>query len=289
MRSIVAWLVVCVGAVSSVRATEVMQWDRLPLPVSLLVDQERVVFIDRPVRVGLPAPLAQSLRVQSAGGALYLRANAPFEPIRIQLQDTQTGALILLDVSARPAGADQRSLEPLRIVDANTVHTDDRPALAPSQARRPVEGTNRPSATPVPVVLTRYAAQSLYAPLRTIEAVQGITRVPIRADLALDSLLPSLPVQAHALIAWRLENDWVTAIKLRNRAPYWITFDPRALQGDFVAATFQHANVGPAGQPADTTVLYVVTRGHGIAEALLPAIAPVDPAATMPSSQTHAQ
>src|SRR3546814_11374133 len=86
----------------------------------------------------------------------------------------------------------------------------------------------------------------------------------------LDTLLPTLPVHARALAAWRLEDQWVTAVRLTNTSARWLDLDPRALQGNFVAATFQHPNLGPAGTPSDTTVLYLVTRGHGLAASPLP-------------------
>ncbi|MBF3253153.1 DUF3438 family protein, partial [Pseudomonas aeruginosa] len=74
-------------------AVEILRWERLPLAVPLRVGQERIVFIDRNVRVGVPAGVGERLRVQSAGGAVYLRASAPIEPTRLQLQDADTGAL----------------------------------------------------------------------------------------------------------------------------------------------------------------------------------------------------
>ena len=36
----------------------------------------------------------------------------------------------------------------------------------------------------------------------------GIGRVNLRRNLALDTLLPTLPVRAQALAAWRLEDQW---------------------------------------------------------------------------------
>jgi integrating conjugative element protein (TIGR03749 family) len=118
--------------------------------------------------------------------------------------------------------------------------------------------------------LTRYAAQNLYAP-RTVEPVAGIGRVNLRRDLALDTLLPTLPVHARALAAWRLEDQWVTAVRSPTPPARWLDLDPRALQGDFLAATFQHPNWGrPArrrhhgGLPGHP--------GHGLAESLLPAL-----------------
>src|SRR3546814_8802220 len=91
--------------------------------------------------------------------------------------------------------------------------------------------------------------------------------------------MPTLPVRAVALASWRLEDQWITAVRLTNSSGGWITLDPRVLQGDFLTATFQHEALGPRGTPEDTTVLYLVTRGHGLAPSLLPAINRFAPAA----------
>lgn len=258
-------------------AVEIRRWERLPLPVSLLVGQERVVFIDRNVRVGVPASLGDRLRVQSAGGAIYLKASGPFEAGRIQLQDADSGALILLDVSATAAKDGQIPLEPLRIVEESSATIEDASSHATKTETNPSS-----AATPVPVVLTRYAAQSLYAPLRTVEPVAGIAPVNMRMALPLDTLMPSAPLRASVMAAWRLDNHWVTAVRVTNVSKAWLSLDPRVLQGDFVAATFQHPDVGPTGTPSDTTVLYLVTRGHGLAESLLPRISRIDAAQNLP-------
>ena len=264
-------------------ALEILRWERLPLVLPLVVGHERVVFIDRDVRVGVPAALGERLRVQSAGGALYLRASEPIEPTRLQLQDADTGALILLDISAQPGEA---PLEPVRIVESEGPANRYGDTGEQVSAELPAAETERQSTreTPIPVVLTRYAAQNLYAPLRTIEEVTGIARENLSPDLKLDTLLPTLPVRATALAAWRLEDHWVTAIQLTNTSDRWIDLDPRALQGDFAAATFQHPDLGPAGDSLDTTVAYVVTRGHGLLHSLLPAISPIDASLNLPTS-----
>lgn len=275
-------------ALSPAHAVEILRWERLPLAVPLVVGQERVVFIDRNMRVGVPPSAGESLRVQSAGGAIYLRASQPLAPTRLQLQDVDSGALILLDIAAEPAKAGQAALEPVRIVEGDAAPVrygepansaakadDDEPrdaAAAPARRRE----------TPVPVVLTRYAAQNLYAPLRTVEPVSGVGRVNLRQELALDTLMPTLPVRARALAAWRLEDQWVTAVRLTNTTAHGLSLDPRTLQGDFVAATFQHASLGPAGHSTDTTVVYLVTRGHGLAESLLPKVTRIDAITNLP-------
>ena len=280
-----AGLLLCLALVPAAHAIEILRWERLPLAVPLVVGQERVVFIERNVRIGVPAGVGEQLRVQSAGGAIYLRANAPIAPTRLQLQDVESGALILLDIAAEPAKAGQPALEPVRIVESDVPTTrygePAKPAATTDDdAQRTAVTAKR--ATPVAVVLTRYAAQNLYAPLRTVEPVPGIGRVNLRRTLELSTLLPTLPVRAQALAAWRLEDQWVTAVKLTNTAARGLDLDPRALQGNFVAATFQHPNLGPAGTPSDTTVLYLVTRGHGLAESLLPALSPIDATVNLP-------
>lgn len=247
-------------------AEEVVHWQRLPLRVPLIVGQERVLFVDRNVRVGMPSSGAEELRVQSAGGAVYLLAGAALPATRIELQDVDTGSLILLDVSAEAARQGQAPLQPLRIASAAQA-ADKQAHSAPSTKAAPA-----PAATPLPVVLTRYAAQSLYAPLRTVDAVPGIVAAPIARTTPLETLLPTQSVRAEAMAAWRLADLWVTAVRLTNTSARPVPLDPRALQGDFVAATFQHPDLGPAGESSDTTVVYLVTRGRGLAASLLPAL-----------------
>src|SRR3546814_11744453 len=57
-----------------------------------------------------------------------------------------------------------------------------------------------------------------------------------------------------------------------------LDLDPRALQGDFLTAAFQHPTLGPHGTSEDTTVVYLVTRGPGLVLSQLLAIQRIDPA-----------
>ena len=281
MKRLSFLIVACLFQIAVCPAVEVLRWERLPLAVHLVVGQERVLFVERKVRIGVPPSVTDRLRTQTADNAVYLRASAPLPPTRLQLQDIETGALVLIDVSAEAASPDQTPLEPVRIVDASTSTHDGHASYAQSE---PADTTSRE--TPVPVMLTRYAAQSLYAPLRTVEPLPGVVRVPLRGDLPLDTLIPTQPIRVSALVAWRLNDEWITALKLTNLGSELVELDPRTLQGDFVAATFQHRSLGPAGKATDTTVLYLITHGHGLADSLLPATAPFDASLNL-SSREH--
>ncbi len=46
-------------------AVELTQWERLPIPVPLVKDQERVIFLDKNVRVGVSSQLAGPVCIRS--------------------------------------------------------------------------------------------------------------------------------------------------------------------------------------------------------------------------------
>ncbi|MBU4634037.1 TIGR03749 family integrating conjugative element protein [Pseudomonas chlororaphis] len=290
MRTFIYTLIMMASLIGYAQAVEIQRWERIPLAVPLIVGQERIVFVDQNVRVGHPRTLTGKLRVQSTGGAIYLLAYEPIEPTRLQLQNMTSGEIMLVDIAASIGKANQAALEPVKIV-AGEQHssrygqistlqksaenrTSVEPATQDSSENSPAERRE----TPVPVVITRYAAQMLYAPLRTVEPVPGISQVNLNRRLDLTTLIPTRPIEASALGAWRMDGYWVTAVKLRNTSAQHLTLDPRELMGDFVAATFQHPYLGVTGDASDTTTAYLVTRGHGLGESLLPSkVGQIDP------------
>ncbi|ECW0837345.1 TPA: TIGR03749 family integrating conjugative element protein [Salmonella enterica] len=256
-------------------AVELMKWERIPLQVPLTVGQERIVFVDKNVKVGFPASLDGKLRIQSSGGAVYLDARAAFPATRLILKDVESGEMVLIDVSA----TDGKTVrEPVQIVYHGTVESATRAGQRAANqtasdisfgsghggAKREVSAS-RPAPKlngPLPVVLTRYAAQTLYAPLRTVESLPGVHPLPLRLPSHITTLYPSEPVDIRPLAAWERGEYSVVALKVRNTGSGKVVTDPRALTGRFVAATFQHRWLGPAGQPEDTTTLYLVMQGR---------------------------
>lgn len=250
------------------QAVELVKWERIPLPVSLHVGQERIVFVNRNVRVGFPPELKGKLRVQSTGGAVYLQPGEQFSRTRLVLQDVENGEMILLDISAEEG---KSVLEPVSLVyqgevSSSTGNSD----VATTDSKNPTAGerqsTSKPkekkSTTPLSVALTRYAAQSLYAPSRTIEPLPGVHSISLALPDKLTSLLPSESVEIKPLVAWGLQGYSVVALTLRNQRAEKVVLDPRRLQGNFYSATFQHRWLGASGTPEDTTTVYLVTKGR---------------------------
>lgn len=246
----------------AVFAVEILKWERLPLAVPLVLGQERVIFLDKNVRVGMDASLKNKLRVQSTGGALYLLATDQITPSRLQVQVVDTGEIILIDIATIEG---DNALEPVKVIDAKEMQLD----LTNEEQLVHNQQVTESLKVPAPIALTRYAAQSLYAPLRTIEPIPGINRIPIKAtESQLQTLLPTYSIEAKALVAWRLGDFYVTAIKLTNKGFTRIDLDPRQLQGNFYAATFQHTYLGEIKTAEDTTTLYLVTQGVGLEKSL---------------------
>lgn len=253
-------------------AIELMKWERIPLQIPLNVGQERIVFVDKNVRVGFPPTLNGKLRVQSSGGAVYLDASEAFPVTRLQLQNKENGEIILLDVSAIPGKATR---EPVQVVyegEVSSASASDKTQVSGSHGRGPSSSSQTETASerskpaklnaPLPVVLTRYAAQSLYGPLRTVDAVPGISSVALKLPSRITTLYPAAAVTVSPLAGWSLNGYSVIALQVRNTSAAKVILDPRELQGQFVSATFQHRWLGNAGTPEDTSVLYLVTEGR---------------------------
>lgn len=283
MKKFSVLLLTLVLVSAGARAVELMKWERIPLQIPLTVGQERIVFVNKNVRVGFPPALNDKLRIQSSGGVVYLDAKEAFPMTRLELQNKENGEILLLDVSAAPG---KTTREPVKIVydgevatasatDKETVSSDGDSAGRQSSAEAKAE-SRRPAKlnAPLPVVLTRYAAQNMYGPLRTVEPVPGVSPVSLKLPPRITTLMPSESVSVTPMAAWSLQGSSVIALQVRNRAAVKVILDPRSLQGQFTTATFQHRWLGRAGTPEDTTVLYLVTAGRPesafIAEQRLP-------------------
>ncbi|PTA89540.1 TIGR03749 family integrating conjugative element protein [Kosakonia sp. H7A] len=271
-------------------AVELMKWERIPLQVPLTVGQERIVFVNKNVRVGFPPALNNKLRIQSTGGVVYLDASEAFPVTRLELQNKENGEIILLDVSAAPG---KTTREPVKIVydgEVATATASDRQSVSSEgdstgrSAQQADTETTKPDRkpeklnAPLPVVLTRYAAQNMYGPLRTVEPVPGISPVSLKLPSVITTLMPAEPVTVTPMAAWSLQGSSVVALQVRNRSAGKVILDPRALEGQFTTATFQHRWLGRAGTPEDTTVLYLVTPGRpeGAFIAEPPSLQPAD-------------
>ena len=224
---------------------ERIEWQNVPIDVTLQTGPERRVQFPVAIKVGLPTGITTKLRAQVLNDTLYLTANAPFESTRLVVQTRESSRTYLLDVTA----SDDKTLQPpLVIVDGASTAS-----AAPTQSMSPP-----PAATAMDAAaLTRFAAQQLYAPTRLLESHPGVVREPV--DSTSVALFHDVPGTAQPLVAWRGGGLHVTAVKLTNTGTAPRILDPRTLSGAWLTATFQHHRLFAKGDEADTTVVYLVS------------------------------
>jgi len=231
---------------AALNAAERVVWNKTPIAIPLVVGEERLVHFPGSVSIGLPQSLTAQLRSQSINGTLYLLAREPFDTTRIMVRSETEGPMYVLDVSAEPAEADSQTLPDVQIL------LDSEPD-ADAVASQP----NNPSLSWGYAALTRYAAQQLYAPTRLIPRQPGVVAIPVSAEPV--ELVHGARIEAVPVAVWKAGLRYVTAVKLTNRTQRPVVLDPRELRGAWLAATFQHNRLLPAGDEADTTAVYLIS------------------------------
>jgi len=234
---------------------EHLRWNGTPIPLALPVGVDRVVRFPVDVRVGPPGKLTESLQVTSADGAVYFRALQPFEPTLVLVQQTEApGRTFALQLRAENGAS---------TVPVEIVVPQEETGKSEGMASAEIEEIAPPKRYGY-VALTRHAAQQLYAPGRLLRELEGVYRVPVpdRGPASLVRTAATLAeIEAIPLASWADETGlYVTAVRLRNRTHRPVVLDPRtALRGEWLAATFQHYRLLPAGHEADTTAIYLIS------------------------------
>ncbi|MGB5612354.1 MAG: TIGR03749 family integrating conjugative element protein [Sedimenticolaceae bacterium] len=235
-------------------ATEQQVWRGAPIRVDLRLDTERSVRLPGAtyLRSGLLGGPVPGLQVQALGDHLYLKAEQPFAATRMIVQ-SDAGQSILLDLAADKAFAAGAHMEVLSNPNVVAPGVEAQALVTPQSVDKPVGY----------VALVRHAAQSLYAPERLIPQSGIIARAPLSTGESVH-LVRGAHIQAVPVAAWRASGAhsplWVAAIRLRNTLARPVLLDPRDLRGQWQAASFQHARLGPSGDETDTTTVYLVAN-----------------------------
>jgi integrating conjugative element protein (TIGR03749 family) len=224
-------------------------WRKAPIAIPLVVGEERLVHFPDSVSLGLPQSLAPVLRSQSINGTLYLLATQPFSNTRVTVRSETGGPLYVLDISAESKGSERPALTDVQVMLESPETSDGTASSAATDTNRSLQWGY--------VALTRYAAQQLYAPSRLILHQPGVVAMPVNIEPVY--LVRGGKVEAVPVAAWKAGLHYVTAVKLINRNQKAVVLDPRELRGAWLAATFQHNRLLPAGSDADTTVVYLVS------------------------------
>lgn len=248
-------------------SVERILWDGVPIAITIGVGRERIIQFPASVRLGIPSQLSPYLRTQSQRGSVYWLATRPFAATRLQVQDSQSGQFYLVDLTATEKPTSQSRIEVVNTTaqapeTAQPIPSDalaeSSNAIAASLPKSPRHERQKTSSVSDYTVLTRYAAQQLYAPARLLKTPEGIHTASFNSDSS-ESLLRGGDILAEPMAAWRKGNLTVTAVKLTNRSGHTIVLDPRLLRGQWRTATFQHAQLGAAASDTNVTAVYLIS------------------------------
>ncbi len=238
---------VCILSIfwATASAVEIAKWDKMPVPVRLSIGDERIIFFPDNVSVGVPGSATHKIRVQSNGGAVYLRASEKIEKTRLHAKMHSTGQVILLDVWADKSN--QPITEEIKVVLSGGKEKSQS-SSEPSQ----------PAYSETPVTLTRYVAQRYYAPRRLWVDSVGINQVTLRLSGELKAFIKG---QNYGLVrvspdaSWAGGGYYITALRLTNKSKNKVRLSYTDINARFEYATYQHHSLNPEGVPGDTTML----------------------------------
>jgi integrating conjugative element protein (TIGR03749 family) len=230
--------------------TEHVVFRRKPITVMLPLKRERLLSFPAPVQLDLPASVMSALKVSSVGRTTYLYASKPIPKTRVMAQELEGARRVFL-------------VDLITAADAS-VMADELEIHGPDEERSASEGqpaSKGADANEIDMVqLTRFAAQTVYAPTRLLPSVTGIAQTPVSLT-PLPGLIRAARVMAAPIGAWRAGALTVTAVKLTNVSSAPLALNLDELRGKWVAASSQHPDLGPAGSSADTSVLYLICEG----------------------------
>ncbi|EHL30512.1 TIGR03749 family integrating conjugative element protein [Legionella drancourtii] len=230
-------------------------WDKIPIHITLPLNQERVIHFPLAITIVDSELEKKDTGIMKNLDVLYFNAHQEFTNKRLIVQLMPEGEVIVLTVSASKEATDVTPIEVLVAAreDERAPHSESEVS---SQEAPKVSEFN-------PVLLTRYAIQSLYSPERLLVTPPGLIRTPMRTHKSI-VLVNKASVLARPLISWQGGDLYVTAVELKNALMKAVEIKPQDLIGHWQTASFYPSNVlQPRGREDTTTVFVVSDRPFG--------------------------
>lgn len=239
-------------------ADEVRVWNRDPITIVLPVGQEIRVTFPVDVNIQIPMTIAQQLESLAPNQqVIYWKATAPFEKARVVASSTDNESVYLVDLIADPQATTGSIVieDPERIKAAHIESVES--------GSTPTTNATTELSDPPEIVLTRFAAQTLYAPRRLVPTSRDI--YPVNG-VQIPLEFPLLRSQAGEKYRYRIVGSWsgygryITAVLVINQSPIQLQINPGLVQGNFTHITPQHLYLGPKGSLEDRTTLYLISE-----------------------------
>ncbi|CAC9507873.1 hypothetical protein [uncultured Gammaproteobacteria bacterium] len=236
------------------------------IKLMLDVDQEVQLNFEKPLSsIGIPTDIKNNIKTQLIDSRIWIKATKAFKPTRVLVKSLK-GEISVFSLSATPN--QQKAQEyPIKynIVSERRQAYKSSSSSSGSDSSNNKKNTNTATKTGENyIALTRFVAQSFYAPKRLIKKID-VVRVPINTKQLITlfacskNLACNGNVSASPLASWKSSHYYISAVLLKNTTRQQIVLDPRDLLGEWKSATFHFNRLGRTGSPTDTTVVYLIS------------------------------
>lgn len=241
-------------------------WKNSPISIRLPVGRERLIKFQNPVSFGMPKNFSEFLSIKNDAGILRLTALTSFSGKRVEVKDTVTGKLILLDLSSNSdKNSDESAIDILyKKPGYNEAVRNSGWVKEPSDLQGEMSF----------VTLTRFAEQQLYSPKRLLKNPYNIRLITSYVDHKntipkgqwFDGLFIDGSTHNLKWAQWYSSGYYITAVLVRNQLaePLDLTHNITNLcgrdSGIWKSVTFfPNWQLKPRGDLSDTTVAFLIS------------------------------
>lgn len=245
------------------------------IKLMLDVDQEVQLNFEKPLSsIGIPTDIKNNIKTQLIDSRIWIKATKAFKPTRVLVKSLK-GEISVFSLSATPNQQKAQEYpikynivsERRQAYKSSSSGSSSSGSDSGSDSSNNKKNTNTNTATKTGenyIALTRFVAQSFYAPKRLIKKID-VVRVPINTKQLITlfacskNLACNGNVSASPLASWKSSHYYISAVLLKNTTRQQIVLDPRDLLGEWKSATFHFNRLGRTGSPTDTTVVYLIS------------------------------
>lgn len=212
-----------------------MTWEKKPLAIPVPFEQEQIVVFPKPISV-VDSEVGELAHVMKLKDTLYLKAKSTFQDKRLVVQLMPEGEVIILNLSSNQSAAG----------DLIQVGLSEE---ASHQAYKVQHDSDLN-----PIVLTRFAIHTLYAPERLHQIPKGVHRIAMQTAKTVGFMQEK--IRAYPLASWKGGDLYITAVELKNTLNQSLKLDPKSIQGRWESAAFYPSPMlAPKGKASTTVFL----------------------------------
>ncbi|WP_161485249.1 DUF3438 family protein [Aliivibrio fischeri] len=244
-----------------ISALEVHVWKKEPIHISFEKGKQRIINLPYHAKMSIPRSLLDKVRIESAGGSIYITAleEFPSTPARIKLLDN--GLDIRLFINAMPATENPVEHVKITVWEAPTLRTNK----TSTSAQLPSFLSSNSKMKLTDVALLRFASLNYWAPPRLRPQLpSGLSSVKLNKSVELDNLMGYCSLgrfDFRLLDAWKTSDGrYLTVLAVKNLTDKKVYFNMTHLAMQHSKSSPHHLYLTKSGTAGDITTLSIITK-----------------------------